>query len=269
MRHRKYTFKIGRTSSHRKAMMANMLSSLFQHGKIKTTITKAKELRRRADKMITCAKAGDLHNRRKAISVIRDVDSVKYLFDEIAPRYTERLGGYTRIVRLGYRNGDKAEICYIELVEEGYKPSNKKGSPKAKKVEEIKTPTKKVEDTKNSEEKETPTKKAEETKSSAKEEETSAKKVEDTKNSEEKETPTKKTEETKSSAKEEETSAKKVEDTKNSEEKETPTKKAEETKSSTKEEVKPAKKVEETKSSEKKEPATKKVEEIKSPKEDK
>ena len=116
MRHRKRTFKIGNSTSHRKAMIANMLTSLFEHGRIKTTTVKAKELRRWADKMITCGKIGDLHNRRKAISIVRDVAMVGKLFDEIAPSYSERPGGYTRIVKLQNRRGDGAEICFIELV---------------------------------------------------------------------------------------------------------------------------------------------------------
>lgn len=118
MRHRKHTFKIGKSGAHRKAMFANMLTSLFTHGRINTTIVKAKELRRWADKMITFAKIGDLNNRRKAIAVVRDIEAVRVLFDEIAPRYKERPGGYTRIVRLHNRRGDGAELCFIELVEE-------------------------------------------------------------------------------------------------------------------------------------------------------
>jgi len=123
MRHRKHTFKIGKTGAHRKAMMANMLTSLFEHGRIKTTVVKAKELRRWADKMITAAKIGDLHNLRKVISVMRpksdeEKDIVSKLFDEIAPKYKERPGGYTRIVKLNTRKGDGAELCFIELVEE-------------------------------------------------------------------------------------------------------------------------------------------------------
>jgi large subunit ribosomal protein L17 len=128
MRHRKHTFKIGKSGAHRKAMMANLITSLFTHGRIKTTVVKAKELRRWAEKMITCGKTGDLHNRRKAISVIRDIDAVRLLFDEIAPKFKERQGGYTRIVKLNTRKGDGAELCFIELVEEEIK-TKAKGAP--------------------------------------------------------------------------------------------------------------------------------------------
>ena len=118
MRHKKHTFKIGRSGAHRRAMIGNMLASLFtvENGRIKTTVTKAKELRRWADKMITLAKKGDLSSRRQAIATIRDIDAVRALFDEIAQQYTSRQGGYTRIVRIGNRIGDNAETCFIELV---------------------------------------------------------------------------------------------------------------------------------------------------------
>ncbi|MDD7986795.1 50S ribosomal protein L17 [Lentisphaera marina] len=121
MRHRKKVFKIGRTNSHRKCMMANMLSSLFTHGRIKTTVVKAKELSRQASKMITLAKAGDLHQRRQAISAIRDLDAVRELFDNIAPTFKDRNGGYTRVLRIGKRRGDNAELALVELV--GFEPN--------------------------------------------------------------------------------------------------------------------------------------------------
>ena len=117
MRHKVHTFKIGRTGAHRKAMLANMVSSLIEHGQIKTTITKAKEARRVADKMVTLGKKGDLHRRRLAVSKLRDKTAVKKLFDEIAPQYTERDGGYTRIIKLGRRAGDAAEMCILQFVE--------------------------------------------------------------------------------------------------------------------------------------------------------
>jgi large subunit ribosomal protein L17 len=148
MRHRKHTFKIGRSGAHRKAMMANMLTSLFRHGRIKTTVVKAKELRRWADKMITCAKIGDLHNRRKAISVMRpnfqseiEKNIINVLFDEIAPKFKERTGGYTRIVKLNTRKGDGAELCFIELVEEEI---NSKKSEKPAAKEATATPVEEV-----------------------------------------------------------------------------------------------------------------------------
>jgi len=117
MRHKVHTFKIGRTGAHRKAMLANMVSSLIEHGEIRTTITKAKEARRVADKMVTLGKKGDLHRRRLAVSKLRDKTAVKKLFDEIAPQYTERNGGYTRIIKLSRRLGDAAEMCILQFVE--------------------------------------------------------------------------------------------------------------------------------------------------------
>lgn len=116
MRHRVHTFKVGRTSAHRRAMLANMASSLFVHGQIKTTVVKAKELRRFAEKLITLGKQGDLHRRRLAVSRMRDKDATKVLFDEVAPKFADRNGGYTRIIRLGKRVGDNAEMCLIQLV---------------------------------------------------------------------------------------------------------------------------------------------------------
>ena len=119
MRHRVDTFKIGRSGSHRRAMLANMAASLFEHGKIETTLVKAKELRRFAEKLITIAKKNDLHRRRIAVSRLRDKTITKKLFDEIAPGYAERVGGYTRILKLARRRGDAAEMCIIMLVEAG------------------------------------------------------------------------------------------------------------------------------------------------------
>ena len=119
MRHRVDTFKIGRSGSHRRAMLANMAASLFEHGKIETTLVKAKELRRFAEKLITIAKKNDLHRRRIAVSRLRDKTVTKKLFDEIAPGYAERVGGYTRILKLARRRGDAAEMCIIMLVEAG------------------------------------------------------------------------------------------------------------------------------------------------------
>lgn len=117
MRHKVHTFKIGRSSAHCRAMLANMISSLIEHGQIQTTLTKAKEARRFADKMVTLGKKGDLHRRRLAVSRLRDKTAVKKLFDEIAPQYAERNGGYTRIIKLGRRIGDAAEMCILQFVE--------------------------------------------------------------------------------------------------------------------------------------------------------
>ena len=134
MRHKVHTFKIGRTGAHRKAMLANMVSSLIEHGQIKTTITKAKEARRVADKMVTLGKKGDLHRRRLAVSKLRDKTAVKKLFDEIAPQYTERDGGYTRIIKLGRRAGDAAEMCILQFVENDDAVKKAEKPAKAKKA---------------------------------------------------------------------------------------------------------------------------------------
>ncbi len=117
MRHRVDTFKIGRSGAHRRAMLANMVSSLFLHGQIQTTLVKAKVAVSVAEKLITIGKKGDLHRRRLAVARLRNKDAVKVLFDEIAPRYADRNGGYTRIYKLGKRIGDSAEMCLIQLVE--------------------------------------------------------------------------------------------------------------------------------------------------------
>jgi large subunit ribosomal protein L17 len=116
MRHRKSGRKLGRTSSHREAMFRNMITSLFEHERIVTTTPKAKEARRIADKMITLAKKGDLHARRQALSYIRSKDVVAKLFEVIHLKFTDRNGGYTRIVQTGIRRGDAAPMAILELV---------------------------------------------------------------------------------------------------------------------------------------------------------
>ncbi len=116
MRHRKAGRKLGRTSSHREAMFRNMITSLFEHERIVTTTPKAKEARRIADKMITLAKKGDLHARRQALSYIRSKDIVAKLFEVIHLKFTDRNGGYTRIVQTGIRRGDAAPMAILELV---------------------------------------------------------------------------------------------------------------------------------------------------------
>lgn len=117
MRHRKQGRKLNRTASHRKAMFANMAASLIEHEQIVTTLPKAKELRSIVDKLITLGKRGDLHARRQAISRIRNVEQVKKLFDTLGPRYQERNGGYTRVLKAGFRYGDNAPLAVIELVD--------------------------------------------------------------------------------------------------------------------------------------------------------
>lgn len=131
MRHRKSGNKLGRNTSHRKAMLRNMVTSLFQHEKITTTDARAKELRKVAEKLITLARRGDLHARRQALEVVRDRQTVAKLFEQIAPRYQERPGGYTRIIKLGRRAGDNAALAVVELVEEEFTPKPKKKAPKA------------------------------------------------------------------------------------------------------------------------------------------
>jgi large subunit ribosomal protein L17 len=116
MRHRKYTFKIGRTSEHRRSLLANAVCSLFKSGRITTTVQKAKEIRRLAEKMITLAKVGTLHARRQAISTLHQVGTVAELFSTIAPQHEDRTSGYTRIMRLGKRLGDAAEMCILEII---------------------------------------------------------------------------------------------------------------------------------------------------------
>ena len=117
MRHRKAGRKLGRSSGHRKALYRNLITELFRHERIKTTEAKAKAIRPLAEKLITLGKRGDLHARRLAAARLNDPLVVKKLFDELAPRYEDRPGGYTRILKLGRRQGDGAEMAIIELVE--------------------------------------------------------------------------------------------------------------------------------------------------------
>ena len=117
MRHRMSGRKLNRTSSHRKAMFSNMAASLLRHEQINTTLPKAKELRSIADKMITLGKRGDLHARRQAHSFLQDGEVVAKLFDSLADRYKDRPGGYTRVLKAGFRYGDAAPMAVIELVD--------------------------------------------------------------------------------------------------------------------------------------------------------
>jgi large subunit ribosomal protein L17 len=119
MRHLKAGRKLNRTSAHRKALFRNLVTSLIEHEQIRTTDAKAKELRSIADHMITLGKRGTLHARRQAASYIRSSDVVKKLFDEVAGRFRERAGGYTRVVKLGHRHGDAAPMSVIELTDHG------------------------------------------------------------------------------------------------------------------------------------------------------
>ena len=117
MRHRKARYKLGMRTPHRVAMLRNMVTSLLEHESIVTTDARAKAIRSLADKMITLGKRGDLHARRQALSVIRSKDVTHSLFSDIAPRFSDRNGGYTRIIKKGYRPGDGAAVSIIELVD--------------------------------------------------------------------------------------------------------------------------------------------------------
>ena len=117
MRHGHGYRKLNRTHEHRKAMFANMAASLIIHEQIKTTLPKAKELKRIIDKLITLGKRGDLHARRQALAAIKQEEAVKKLFAEIGPRYNERSGGYSRVLKAGFRYGDMAPMAFIELVD--------------------------------------------------------------------------------------------------------------------------------------------------------
>ena len=131
MRHNKIGRRLGRVPSHREHMMRNMVTSFFEHEKLTTTVTRAKELRRLAERMITLGKRGDLNSRRQALKTITDRKVVAKLFEMVAPRYKERDGGYTRIIRLNPRLGDNAPMAIIELVEEEFTSKPKKAAPKA------------------------------------------------------------------------------------------------------------------------------------------
>jgi len=117
MRHHRAGRKLNRTASHRRALFANMSAALIKHEQIVTTLPKAKELRRVADRLITLAKRGNLHSRRLAVARVRDEVMVKKLFDILGPRYAERSGGYTRVLRAGYRHGDSAPMAVIEFID--------------------------------------------------------------------------------------------------------------------------------------------------------
>jgi large subunit ribosomal protein L17 len=145
MRHQKKTLKLGRTAEHRKALLANQVCSLIEHQRIKTTLAKAKAVRPLAERIVTLGKNGSLHARRNALSILRQKDAVKKLFDDIAPRSMERNGGYTRIVKLGQRRSDSASMAFIEWVDaakvveekpaEEKKPKRKEPEPKPKEKE--------------------------------------------------------------------------------------------------------------------------------------
>ena len=145
MRHQKKTIKLGRTAEHRKALLANQVCSLIEHQRIKTTLAKAKAVRPLAEKMVTLGKNGSLHARRTAFGTLRQKSAVKKLFGEIAPRSSNRNGGYTRIVRLGQRKSDSASMAFIEWVDaapaaEEKTAEEKASKPKKEKVIKAKDP---------------------------------------------------------------------------------------------------------------------------------
>ncbi|NLN38416.1 MAG: 50S ribosomal protein L17 [Smithella sp.] len=136
MYHGKAGRKLGRTSSHREAMFRNMVTSIIKHESIRTTDTIAKELRKLADNMITLGKRGDLHARRQALAIVRDRQMVDKLFGELAGRFRDRAGGYTRIVKVGYRFGDNAPVSIIEYLPDEKTKEKVKSKRKAKENKE-------------------------------------------------------------------------------------------------------------------------------------
>lgn len=136
MRHGKSGRKLNRTSSHRKAMFKNMSASLIKHEQIVTTLPKAKELRPIVEKLITLGKRGDLHARRQAIAQIGDEAMVRKLFDVLGPRYKDRNGGYTRVLKAGFRHGDNAPVAVIEFVDRDVNAKGQDSGPTAERVHE-------------------------------------------------------------------------------------------------------------------------------------
>ena len=134
MRHQKKTVKLGRKEGHRKSMLANLACSLIEHSRIQTTLAKAKAVKPMAEKMDTLGKKKTLHARRTALAVLRQANIVKILFDDIAPRAADRKGGYTRIVKLGQRQSDASEMCFIEWVDAPVAVETALPEPKAKAV---------------------------------------------------------------------------------------------------------------------------------------
>ncbi len=138
MRHQIAGRKLGRTTSHRWAMLRNLVTSLFEHERVKTTDAKAKELRPLAEKMIGLGKRGDLHARRQALAIIRSREIVKKIFETIAPRYQNRIGGYVRIMKMGIRPGDGAPVSIVELITEGKEPKTAKKQRREKRLKKSK-----------------------------------------------------------------------------------------------------------------------------------
>jgi large subunit ribosomal protein L17 len=139
MRHLNQGRKLSRTSAHRKALFRNLVLALVKHERIKTTDAKAKELRRYADRMVTLGKRGDLPARRLAFSFMQSRDAVKRLFDEIAPRFKERNGGYTRVVKFGFRRGDAAPLSIVEFSDHSEQAISRKPKKRARREEDRRT----------------------------------------------------------------------------------------------------------------------------------
>ncbi len=198
MRHRVAGRKLSRHTQHRELMFRNMLVSLLQHERIKTTLAKGKELRSWADRMISLGKKGTLHARRRAFSLLRDKGIVKKLFDEIAPKLKDRQGGYTRVYKLGWRQGDAAPLSLVELVTFAHPEEKKKSTiAKAKEVLGKVTPKKKEKVEKKEKDKEKPKEKPKE-KAKEEKKEKKVKKVEKEAPKEKKVKPKKKSSEEKS-----------------------------------------------------------------------
>jgi len=143
MRHLNAGRKLNRTGAHRKALFRNLVTSLLEHEHVRTTDAKAKELRSIADRMVTLGKRGTLHARRQALTYIRSAMVVKKLFDEVAPRFRDRMGGYTRVIKLGHRHGDAASMSIIELTDRGEAAkaeAEKKRERRARRAEKKSTP---------------------------------------------------------------------------------------------------------------------------------
>ena len=139
MRHRRSGRKLGRDASHRKALYSNLAGALFEHGRIKTTAAKAKEVKPIAEQMITLARRGGVHARRQALAYLRSQDVVHKLFSDVGPRFADRPGGYCRIIRIGPRKGDAAEMVYLELVDfvpEATYAAPARAEPEPERVEE-------------------------------------------------------------------------------------------------------------------------------------
>jgi large subunit ribosomal protein L17 len=136
MYHGRAKRRFNRTHEHRKAMFANLCQALIKHEQIMTTLPKAKDLRPVVEKLVTLGKRGDLHARRQAISALKDVDLVKKLFDVLGPRYKDRNGGYTRVMKAGFRYGDNADMAVIEFVDRDVDAKGQDSGPVAEKQEE-------------------------------------------------------------------------------------------------------------------------------------